>query len=86
MPVLQESYFSIEDDLAKLQSAYRTTGNAINKRHQALNNYTKKLNYHNDERRHFSNLKHYRMRPTEQEKKFQDTAKEAAELRAFVTS
>ena len=79
MPVLQESYFSIDDDLANLQSAYRTTDNAINKRHQALNNYTKKLNYHNDERRHFANLQHYGMRATKQEKKeLQDTAKEAA--------
>ena len=79
MPVLRESYFSIDDDLANLQSVYKNTHNAIKKRQQALNNYTKKLNYLNDERGHFSNLKNYGMRATKQEiNEFKDIASQAA--------
>lgn len=79
MPNIDDSYFSIEKDLAKLESVYRTTDRAREKRDQALSDYTEKLNHHNDERRHFSNLQHYGMAATKQEKKeLKQTGKLAA--------
>lgn len=78
MPVIKESYFSIDDDLVKLKLAQKKTLNALKDKHEALNNYSQKSNFHNNERRHFSNLQNYGMSATKEEiKELRDTAKEA---------